>query len=223
MWGLIGVGGFVFLGLLIAQIGTKDAYGCEYNWLNHAISELGGVGHSWSWWLFSFCLIVGGIFSCFYVIGLGFYIEGKITAPLAKLAMASGLFCCVSMMGVGVFPYDVNLQWHMYTAGAFFASAMVTPIICSIAIFLQNRGPGNQKIPRWAGFLGFGVAAVGYMFSRQSIRQIYTVMERSDSLCREGVIAVAFWEWMVFYTVSLWLIVFAILTRKKGTKKILNF
>ncbi len=193
-WGLISVGGFIFLGLLICQIGATDFDGC------------------------SLCLIVGGFLSIFFLVGLGLYIEGKFAGPLAKLAMLSGIFCSISLMGVGIFPWNVNRPMHNLVVVFFFVSASVTAGIFSLAIFLQDVWKANQKLPRWFGFGGIVVAIVEVIFLQQDFGTLVQIAVDNPG-CREGLVPVTFWEWMVFYAVSIWMIVISYLTRNKTTEK----
>ena len=225
LWGLIGVGGFVFLGLLICQIGATDGRGCTFEWINHAISELGFVGVSWGWWLFSLCLIIGGILGIVYILGLGLYFEGKHAGRLAKLATIGGIISCIGMIGVGLFPGNINPFGHRISAAMFFLFAMSTPFIFSIAIFVQDSGEGRQKIPRWTGIFGFFVVFTVVMFLSTGVAELERILSfgnNPSTTCRTGIIWVWFWEWMVYFVVSGWLILFAVLTCKKNTKKILN-
>lgn len=223
VWGIIGIGGFLFLGLLISQIGATDLLGCPYRWYNHAVSELGmKISGSWSWLLFNICLTASGIISVFFFIGFSLYLEGKYSAPVAKIGTIVSIFWAITIVGVGLNPADVRNVVHYNISILFFLTSMILTLIFSIAILVQDREEGKQKIPRWTSIFGFATALVIFLLFFQDLNAGASILYLIPGICREKIIPALFWEWLVFYFFSGWGIVFSLLTFKKTTKRLLK-
>jgi hypothetical membrane protein len=220
IWGLIGIGGFLFVGLLICQIGATDLLGCDYKWYNHAVSELGMViSGNWSWLLFNIFLVISGILSFFFFIGLSFYFEGKYSAPVAKIGMILGFLWALMLMLIGLNPADTRRIPHYYISLIFFLLSMITPAIFSIAILVQDKRLDRQKLPRWSAIFGFIVTIIILIFLTQDPSTGASIIYLIPGVCREKIMPGVFWEWISFYSLGLWGILFSIFNLKKSTKK----
>jgi len=223
VWGLIGFGGFLFLGLLISQINAIDLLGCDYKWINHAVSELGMVSpENWSWLLFNICLILGGVFGFFFILGFSFYFEGKYAASIAKIGLILGFIWALTLIGVGLNPADVRNVLHYNVSITFFVSSMIMIAIFGVAILMQHKEKNRQKFPRCYSILSFIVSLIFFVLLFQDPATGASLKYLIPGICREEIIPCLFWEWISFYSLALWGIIFSILTLKKNTKKILN-
>ncbi len=223
IWGLIGIGGFLFLGPLICMIGAKDLLGCDYIWYNHAVSELGmATSGNWSWLLFNLFIIISGVLNFFFLLGFSLYLEGKYSAPIAKIGMILGLLWSITLILIGFNPADTKRIPHFHIARTFFILALITPAIFSIAILVQDKTKDRQKLPKWSASFGFIVSIIIFIFLNQDLSAGTSLLNLLPGFCRENIIPGLVWEWIAFFIIDLWGIVFSILTLKKDTKKTLN-
>ena len=206
---------FGLLGCIVitmAIAGTALAYrgikGQRYSFLNHYISELGEVGVSRKARLFNSGMIFAGLLFIPFTIGLGLTL-GRLWGFLGALA---GLWAGISCLLVGVYPMN-NLTPHSHAATSYFRGGLVTILLFSTAIFLQE--PGEAVISPWANLAGI-VAVISYTsFIVLSARQ----RPHDDPEMGEGEPIIEerprIWimpiiEWMVFFTTILWFLVIAI-------------
>jgi hypothetical protein len=223
VWGLISFGGFLFLGLLISQIGVTDLLGCPYRWYNHAVSELGmAITGNWSWLLFNICLICGGIISLFFFLGFSLYFEGKYAALVAKIGLILAIIWALTLIGVGLNPADVRNKLHYNVSVLFFLSSFIMSVVFNIAILVQDKEANRQKIPRWTSIIGITASILSFIIFTQDLSVGASFLYLIPGICREKIIPALFWEWIAFYSIEFWGIFFSLLTLKKSTRKQLD-
>lgn len=204
---IFGIAGAVIamLSALLAGIMYRGKERERYSPLNHFISELGEVGVSKLAWAFNLSLVLAGLALVPASITLGVLLHGF----LAKLALAAGVICAVSLGLVGVFPMN-QIKPHGKAAMAYFRSGLVMVLLFSLAIAFQ---PGDETlIPRL-----YGLAGLPPMFSFGSFLVLIgrAAQKEDDPLSTEEVERPRVWtlavvEWSIFLTVLLWFVLIAV-------------
>ena len=171
--------------------------------LNHFVSELGEIGVSHLWIIFSIGLIIGGAFYLLFMIGLGFYIENII----AKIGMLLGSFSAIACILVGFFPMNFLVP-HYLAALSFFMGAMLTILVFTLAIAIQKE----PKIPKL--FIILGLVVFGIYMALNTI-DFSTIGENLDMgtggiINRPAVWNLAIIEWAAVLAVSLYLLLIAV-------------
>ncbi len=202
---------FCFVGM--AAIGLGMAYsafhyrgkqGEKYSWLNHFISELGEVGVTPGAWAFNYGLILGGLLTLPYIVGLGI----KLNSWLGWLGMLAGLAATLGVVGVGFFPMN-KLDAHVKAAQTFFRAGLVMMLLFGLAIVFQPAGRG--VIPQAANvlsLLAFGVYAYFLFLLKPPMPSgdaAATPLDPTFIPERSRVWFFPFMEWMVFFFTLLWL------------------
>lgn len=197
---------FAVLGAVIAAVVYRGKAGEPYSPFNHFISELGEVGVSRLAVVFNMGLILSGIALIPASLSLGLILPGW----LAKLGMAAGVICAISLALVGVFPMN-HIEPHGKAAVAYFRSGLAMVALFSLAIALQPadgtilaRGYALAGLPTILAFGSF-LVLIGKAYQ-----------ETDEPLAaKEGAQRTRFWhlavvEWLVFLTVLLWFLLIAL-------------
>jgi len=189
----------IVIGSLIAGIAYRGKEGERYSPFNHFISELGEVGVSRLAWVFNLCLILTGLCLMMASFSLGLMLPGI----LAKLAMAAGVICAISLSLVGIFPMN-RLKPHGYAAMTYFRAGLAMVILFSLAFVFQ---PGTRPVlSRWLGLAGLP-PIMAFSAFLILIRKAYR--HRDDPLGTEDVARPKAWdmaivEWLIFVTILFW-------------------
>ncbi len=132
-WGIVSSSiGLVFI--LTPQLFYEGSLGEPYSMFIFYISMLGEIGVSELAWMFNLGMILAGILFIPFMIGLGFYIDNIIS----KITMLIGIFSCVSIVFVGIYPMNYGYE-HMISAMSFFLSGMVMTLFWALAILAQKE------------------------------------------------------------------------------------
>jgi hypothetical membrane protein len=200
LFGIVGVA-FALMGTLVAAFVYRGKQGERYSPLNHYISELGEVGVSRFAWVFNLCLVITGLCLLPACISLGMLLPGV----LAKVGIAVGEVCSVSLSLVGVFPMN-KLKPHAFAAMTYFRTGLVMVFLFSLAIILQpdsklvlSRWYALAGLPSLLSFAAFLVLA--HIKSREDEEAL-----EADEEMREDVSSIAIAEWMIFITLVLWFV-----------------
>ncbi|MFW5713997.1 MAG: DUF998 domain-containing protein [Brevefilum sp.] len=192
---------FAVLGTVIAGIIYRGKEGERYSPFNHFISELGEMGVSRLAPAFNLGLILSGITLIPAALCLGMTLPGV----LAKLGMAAGVICAVSLALVGIFPMN-KTRPHGKAAVTFFRTGLAMVAFFSLAIAFQegdevllSRGYALAGLPPILAFGAF-LILIGRAYQ-----------EDDEPLAVEGVQRPKFWhlaavEWSIFLAVLLWFI-----------------
>ena len=196
---------FAVLGAVIAAAGYRGKAGEPYSPFNHFISELGEVGVSRLAVAFNLGLIFSGVALIPKTNSLGLVLSGWV----AKLGMAAGVICAVSLALVGVFPMN-RIKLHGKAAVAYFRSGLAMVVLFSIAIASQPadgavlaRGYALAGLPPILSFGSF-LVLIG-----RAYKETDEPLEADEGAKRPRFWILAVVEWLVFLTVLLWFLVIA--------------
>ena len=198
IWGYIGIA-IISIGSLITAIFYKNIIGERYSLLRYFISELGEVGISKLAFVFNWGLIISGIPIIIFMFGLGL----RFKTILGYISSAVGIYASINYLLVGVFPMDVNIEAHIFTAMSYFYGGMLAIILFSITIFLDKK----SILPKYVGWLGIGVAGIfaSFLFLPLNSMQAGEFSLDPTISARPNIWWLAFFEWLVFFGVLLWI------------------
>jgi|WetSurMetagenome_2_1015567.scaffolds.fasta_scaffold150369_2 hypothetical membrane protein len=198
--------GLIALGVIYSSLRYRGRNGQKYSILNHFISELGEVGVSQAAWAFNWGLILGGIVTLPYIIGLGI----KFASPLGWLGTAAGLVATGGVSAVGVFPMN-RLESHGKAAMTYFRSGLVMVFFFGLAILLQPAG--KQIVHPLANLLSlfaFGVYAAFLVLlkppKKSPDEKGSNPLDPMESPQRPRFWLLPALEWAVFFATLLWLL-----------------
>ncbi|MCH2022953.1 MAG: DUF998 domain-containing protein [Saprospiraceae bacterium] len=173
----------------------------NYSIFNHFISELGHTGNSQLYYIFSLGLCVGGPLLGLFIMGLGFHLDNKI----GYIASVIGVISSIACVFVGVFPADIYLRPHLLSALTFFYGNLLATIIFSIAIYTDQK----NKIPNWYIIPSFLVVTAGFIFLSLPKDSVIEFFKDRNAYIRPDYWANPIFEWLVFFTLALWIILIA--------------
>ncbi|HJP42201.1 MAG TPA: DUF998 domain-containing protein, partial [Gammaproteobacteria bacterium] len=110
-----------------------------YSFLNHFISELGEIGVSPLALIFNGGLILGGLLTSCFMLGMAIHVGGSWGLGLGIV----GLVTSITVTLVGIYPMN-QLEIHMVTANTFFRGGLLVSLGYSLYI-LCSRQP---QLPR---------------------------------------------------------------------------
>jgi hypothetical membrane protein len=188
-------------GALVAAIPYRGGGGETYSILNHYISELGEVDVSTLSVAFNSGMIVGGCFMVVFMTALGTYVKSR----LGWLASSAGIFSGLACGLIGVFPMN-GFFTHAAVAYSFFYSGLIA-VLLFIIVILCDR---DRKVAKW--LLIPGVACVtsfaSFLMVPHLAQPLSTLAFRSGA--RPRIWPVAVFEWSVFLSVIVWILLVSI-------------
>lgn len=197
---------FVSLMFIIAMLAYhNERY--SYSVLNHFISELGHTSDSPLFFLFSLGLCVGGPLLMILIIGLGLALNNR----FGNYATKVGIVSCIACFFVGVFPADILLAPHLVAALIFFFGALITAFLFTISIYLDK----GQTIPQWYLLPSLFVVICGAIFLGFPDERMVEFLNDRENFDRPFFWGKPFWEWMVFFSLILWILLTALFLRKR--------
>jgi hypothetical membrane protein len=196
----------IILGFAYATARYRGRQGEKFSILNHFISELGEVGVSPAAWAFNFSLILGGIMTLPFVIGLGI----KLGSILGWLGMIAGLVTSLGVAAVGVFPMN-KMGPHVKAAQTYFRAGLVMVLLFGLAILFQ---PADRKvIPPVANLLSVlaFLAYASFLFlvkprKPEGETGITNPLDPHEEPVRPRIWLFPMLEWGVFFTTLVWLL-----------------
>ena len=207
------IGSAVFLlGALISGCTLGSTGPGHLSIFNHYISELGVTVVSREAILFNVSLILGGVSIIVFMMAMSHYMENRIACH----ASAAGAFagCCCSL--IGAFPMNGRIM-HPLVAYSFFFSGMVSVLLFIVAIIFDTR----HKVARWLVFPGSLSLACFVMFLFATyLTGLSTAL--SLSVYRIQIVPASFFEWSVFASTILWILLassYLFLKRHRSTKR----
>lgn len=197
-WGFLGIA-IISICSLITAIFYKNIVGDRYSLLRYFISELGEVGVSKLASVFNWGLIISGIPMIIFMLGLGL----RFKTILGYISSAVGIYASINYLLVGVFPMDISLEAHLFTAMSYFYGGMAAIILFSITIFLDKK----RTLPKYVGWLGIGVTGIFASFLFLPLNNLQNGEFSLDPTIstRPNIWWLAFFEWLVFFAVLLWI------------------
>jgi len=198
IWGYLGIA-IISICSLITAIFYKNIDGDRYSMLQYFISELGEVGISKLAFVFNWGLIISGIPMIIFMFGLIL----RFKSILGYISSAVGIYTSINYLLVGVFPMDVNMEAHIFTAMSFFYGGMAAIILFSLTIFLDKK----RILPKYVGWLGIGVVGIfaSFLFLPLNSMQGGEFSLDPTISARPNIWWLAFFEWLVFFAVLLWI------------------
>jgi hypothetical protein len=201
------------LGAFITALGFKGNGAETYSALNHFISELGNP--HWSPWcsIFNRCTMFTGLCLFVFMSGLFFFLHHPLRYAYLLTAMATGICCFL----VGWFPAD-HYSVHIKVATGFFNMALISVLLFSLIVFLENGSKHFERILSYTGLLPFALLSVfAYVrlahageFSRAHMRAMFA--HRPDFWL------LPFLEWSVFFSMLLWILFISFKMYQKVSK-----
>ena len=199
-WGIGGsFVGLVFI--LTPQLFYTGTLGESFSMFNHYVSELGELGVSELAWMFNIGMILSGSLFIPFMIGLGIYLDNIIS----KISALVGVFSCVSIVFVGIFPMNYATG-HYISAISFFLSGMVMTFLWALAILYQK----DVRIHRGLSLGGFLNMAIFILF-------LYGPWGPTEGTRPEFSMRTAL-EWAIYFAIVGYLLVLALYVWRKEKK-----
>ena len=215
-----GVEKLIFASSYMAQVGVLIILLCvlitasfyigrqneAYSFLNHFISELGEIGVSPLAYLFNGGLILGGLFTSCFMLGMALHIGGSWGLCLGIV----GLVTSITVTLVGIYPMN-QLEIHMVTANTFFRGGLLVALVYSLYI-LCSRQPQLPKVTAIASGITMLAFALFLWFLPASQEGSGSIVEILKN--RPEIWALPILEWFVFLSVMVWIASTAYFMRK---------
>ena len=200
--GMVGTG-VIVLAILYSALRYRGKRGERFSLLNHFISELGEVGVSPAAWAFNAGLILGGLLTLPFIIGLGL----AFASLWGWLGMAAGIVATLGVAAVGVFPMN-NITPHIRAATTYFRAGLGMVFFNGLAILFQPAG--RVSIPRLSNLLSLlAFLAYGTFLSwpiwKKAPEDAKNPLDPEQVPERPRVWALALLEWAVFFSTVAWL------------------
>ena len=200
--GMAGIGTIV-LAIMYAVLRYRGKRGERFSLLNHFVSELGDVEVSRGARVFNAGLLLGGLFTLPFNVGLGM----AFASLFGWLGMAAGIVATLGVAAVGLFPMN-NLTPHLRAATTYFRAGLVMVFFFGLAILFQPAG--RLVVPRLANLLSLlAFLAYGSFLSmpgwRKSSEKTDSPLDPEQVPERPRVWMMAMLEWAVFFSTVAWL------------------
>ena len=195
--------GVIVLAIVYSAVRYHGKRGERFSLLNHFISELGEVGVSSAAGVFNAGLILGGLMTLSFNIGLGL----AFASLWGWFGMAAGIIATLGVAAVGVFPMN-NLTPHVRAATTYFRAGLGMVFFFGLAILFQ---PAERVIvPRLANLLSLlAFLAYGTFLSwpswKKAPEEAKNPLDPEQVPERPRVWALALLEWAVFFSTVAWL------------------
>jgi hypothetical protein len=165
---------------------------------SHFISELGHSVDSPYYWVFSIGTIVAGFTTGYLILAMGSLLDSK----LGWLFTIIGLISSAGCIAVGLFPANLFKMAHLYAALIFFWGSLLDCLIFVIILFYD----ASKKLPKWFILPSILMVVNTATFLALPRDQIRLFLMDQTNFVRPEFWYHPFFEWMVFFSVILWLI-----------------
>ena len=196
----------ILLCVLIAASSYVGRQNEAYSFLNHFISELGEIGVSPLALIFNGGLILGGLLTSCFMLGMAIHIGGRWGLGLGIV----GLVTSITVTLVGIYPMN-QLEIHMVTANTFFRGGLLVSLGYSLYIFC-SRQPQLPKVTAITSGITVLAFALFLWFLPSSQEGSESVVEILKN--RPEIWALPILEWFVFLCVMGWIASTAYFLRK---------
>jgi hypothetical protein len=194
---------------LITALPYHGDKGEAYSPLNHFISELGIIGVSERAALFNGCLTLNGLIIAVFMAGLGRHLQTRTAYAAAVAGITSGIVSSV----IGRIPMN-DLKPHLEAAFYFFSSGLLAIGLFNFTIARDRE----SRLPKWLVIPGVLAFASFAAFLAYPLATGQTPIEivRISRTARPDIWAIAIFEWLVFATVTAWIVLVAACIWKKS-------
>ncbi len=196
----------ILLCVLIAASSYVGRQNEAYSFLNHFISELGEIGVSPLALIFNGGLILGGLLTSCFMLGMAIHIGGRWGLGLGIV----GLVTSITVTLIGIYPMN-QLEIHMVTANTFFRGGLLVSLGYSLYI-LCSRQPQLPKVTAITSGITVLAFALFLWFLPSSQEGSESVVEILKN--RPEIWALPILEWFVFLCVMGWIASTAYFLRK---------
>ena len=175
--------------------------GEDYSFLNHFISDLGNPLISRYAPVFNIGIVMAGL-------GFGIFahsLKGYIPTRLANVSIGMGMVASVLCTGVGLVPAHYG-NWHLLVALSFFSLMTLAMTLYSWCIWRDK----NKTFPRYIAIYGFCAFGAFCLFLLMPKDLLAAENELGLLFKRPRFWALAFWEWIVFFILTTWVILVAV-------------
>jgi hypothetical membrane protein len=196
--------GLVLVGYIIAATLDPDGYTIVTHW----ISDLGGAAHTPAPYLYDIACILAGILTLPFT----FYLE-KLLAPLPNEPWSENKYS--------------RLRYRI-SSYAFIASIIGNIGYIGVGIFSEDRSPtlfglvGAHGLMSSLAFGGFTLGAffTGWLIVLYDVKipktiGLYGIFGPLITLILFGIYPSAFWEWMLLFSILIWIIPVALVIMRK--------
>jgi hypothetical membrane protein len=187
----------ILLSALIAGTSYVGKQNETYSFLNHFISELGEIGVSPLAHIFNGGLILGGLLTSFFMLGLAIYIGRSWGVGLGIIGLVTG----ISVSLVGIFPMN-QLAIHILVANTFFYAGLLTTLAYNLYVISshQPRLPKVTALTSGITMLAFAMFIWFLPTSPEDGQGISEILKN-----RPEIWALPILEWLVFLCVMGWI------------------
>ena len=196
----------ILLCVLIAASSYVGRQNEAYSFLNHFISELGEIGVSPLALIFNGGLILGGLLTSCFMLGMAIHIGGRWGLGLGIV----GLVTSITVTLVGIYPMN-QLEIHMVTANTFFRGGLLVSLGYSLYILCsrQPQLPRVTAITSGITVLAFALFLWFLPAPQEGSGSIVEILKN-----RPEIWALPILEWFVFLSVMVWIASTAYFMRK---------
>ena len=129
-----GVSGVVTPIIAFTFILLAITYSPQFSWTENALSDL-GVQEGVTAVLFNSGLIIGGILTLVFALGLFLFLRGKILGRIGAIIL---ILDALALSAIGIFPENVKPA-HFYASVAFFVLAPVSMFFFGVAFMRMSK------------------------------------------------------------------------------------
>ena len=187
----------ILLSALIAAASYVGKQNETYSFLNHFISELGEIGVSPLAHIFNGGLILGGLLTSFFMLGLATHISGNWGLGLGVIGLVTG----ISVTLVGIFPMN-QLAIHILVANTFFYAGLLVALAYSLYVICSHQ-PRLPKVTALTSGITMLAFAVFVWFLPPPTDDVQVISEILKN--RPEIWALPILEWLVFLCVMGWI------------------
>ncbi len=180
---------------------TFDGYCHSYSIFNHFISELGDTDQSPFYWVFSLGLCISGPLNILLIIALANHLDNR----LSHMAKSVGIVSGMAGFFVGVFPADILMIPHLVAAIVFFVGTLLAVGLFGVAIFLDNK----NKMAKWYAVPSFFTSLTGIIFLGLPNQLVREFLFAKQEFSRPEFWINPFFEWLVFFSLVVWIVLIA--------------